>query len=63
MNEPITDINNRLLGYYFTLGENQYIKNKSGNSLGYYSPAFNKTFKMNGSPVANGNVLISLLLG
>jgi len=61
--QQITGNNGKVLGFFREEFEKVFIHDKNFQALGYFSKDFNMTFKMNGSPVGNGNLLSMLLNG
>lgn len=59
--QQITGRNGKVLGFYREEYEKRFIHDNNFQVLGYYSRDFNMTFKMNGSPVGNGDLTGTLL--
>lgn len=63
MMQIINDKYGRMMGTISDSGDYVYIRDKSGNSLGYYSQRWDKTYYMNGTVFGDGNLLMSFLYG
>ncbi|MGY6153716.1 hypothetical protein [Paraburkholderia graminis] len=60
----LKDARGAVMGSTFVYGDGeQYIYAKDGKPLGFYHPGFNATFKVDGTQIAKGNMLLLLLQG
>ena len=60
--EWLKDSKGNLLGYTQQSGQNIQIKHKTGNILGSYRPADDRTYDKFGNLIGRGNLLPALLM-